>query len=191
MEWRLQRTVAPSQIVTVDEVSEQSRIDTIAEDTLISRYIDAATDWVEGPYGIGILLGSQTWEYYLDRFEDVIRIPLYPVKSVDSIKYVDESGTEQTLTASTYTVDTVSNPARITVAYNQTWPVTRSREPNAVKVEFTGGYDTVPPVLKQAIIMLVAHWYENREAVNVGNSVTEMPMAVESILSRYRVPGIG
>ena len=190
MEWRLQRVTPPSQIVTVDEVKEQSRVDTNAEDTLISRYISAAVDMVEGPHGIGVLLGSQEWEYFLDRFEHVIRIPLFPVQSVDEVRYVDEGGTEQTLATDQYRVDTVSNPARITTEYNVSWPVTRSRELNAVTVKFTGGYDSVPESLRQAVILLVAHWYDFRNPV-VDSSVNEVPMAVESILARYRVPGIG
>lgn len=36
--------------------------------------------------------------------------------------------------------------------------------------------------VEQAILLLVGHWYANREAVAVGVSATAMPLAVESLL---------
>jgi hypothetical protein len=38
----------------------------------------------------------------------------------------------------------------------------------------------------QAMRLLVGHWYENREAVNVGGAVTAYPMAVSMLLADYR-----
>lgn len=191
MDWSLNRVSDPaSKPVSVSEVKDQSRIETTAEDTLVERLIDAATASIDGPYGIGICMVSQQWEWAMDRFPLRFEIPLYPVISVDSIKYTDEDGVEQTLDASVYRVDTHSNPARITLAWNQTWPSARLVS-NAVKVTFTAGYSSVPEDLKHAVIMLVAHWYENREAVLVGSVATPMPMAVDAILNRYRVPGVG
>lgn len=47
------------------------------------------------------------------------------------------------------------------------------------------GQDPVPPSLSQAVLMLAAFWYENREA---GGEVTikEMPYAVREIVLEYR-----
>lgn len=36
--------------------------------------------------------------------------------------------------------------------------------------------------VEQAILLLVGHWYANREAVAVGTIATAMPLAVESLL---------
>lgn len=44
----------------------------------------------------------------------------------------------------------------------------------------------IPEVVKSAILMMVGHWFENREAINVGNIVTEIPYGVESMLWPYR-----
>ena len=191
-DWRLERVTAPATApVTLEEVKDQLRLDGTAEDALLQRYIDAATDAIEGPYGIGVLMESQTWAFYLDAFPRVIRIPLFPVISVDEITYIDESGTEQTLPTSSYRVDTVSNPARINSASGETWPPTLFREPNAVKVKFTGGYNIVPEPLRAAVILWVAHMYEIRQPVVVGTTTDEVPYAIEEMLGRYRVPGIG
>lgn len=44
----------------------------------------------------------------------------------------------------------------------------------------------IPASAKAAILLTLGHLYENREAVNVGNIVTEMPMGVQSLLWPYR-----
>ena len=44
----------------------------------------------------------------------------------------------------------------------------------------------MPASVKAAILLTLGHLYENREAVNVGNIVTEMPMGAERLLWPYR-----
>lgn len=44
--------------------------------------------------------------------------------------------------------------------------------------------------LRRAMLLLIGAWNENREAVNVGNIVNEMPFGVRSILERHR-KGLG
>ena len=46
--------------------------------------------------------------------------------------------------------------------------------------------DAPPDALKQAILMLVAHWYENREASLVGINAQETPDGVTAITNEYR-----
>jgi len=197
IEWNLKRTSAPAGTpVTAAEVKSQSRIDTSADDSLIDRLINAAVSFIEGPNGIGVCLVEQTWELALDRFPLIIELPLFPVISVESVKYIDEDGTEQTLASSVYRVDTHSNPARVSLAWNQTWPSARLVS-NAVKVSFKAGHApdsgdytaNVPDDLRHAVILLVAHWYEHREAVS-DQSMSQVPMAAKAILDNYRVPGV-
>lgn len=57
-----------------------------------------------------------------------------------------------------------------------------------IRVQFTSGVSDmadVPLDLVQAITMLTAHYYENREAVQEGRYVS-MPMGVESLLQGFR-----
>jgi uncharacterized phiE125 gp8 family phage protein len=46
------------------------------------------------------------------------------------------------------------------------WPVTQIRD-DAIKIEYVIGYgdaaSDVPQTVRHALMMLVAHWYENRE----------------------------
>lgn len=46
--------------------------------------------------------------------------------------------------------------------------------------------DGVPADLKEAIRLLAAHWYENREATVAGISISTVPLSVEEIVRERR-----
>jgi uncharacterized phiE125 gp8 family phage protein len=48
------------------------------------------------------------------------------------------------------------------------------------------GYATAPEDICHALLMLIAHWYENRATVNVGNITSELPFAVNALISNHR-----
>lgn len=135
---------------------------------------------------------TQTVDLYLDRFP-CWEITLPPLQSVTAITYIDTSGVEQALAADKYLVDSASAPARITPAYNETWPETREQN-NAVKVRFVGGYGEaadVPEQIKHWIMLQVKHAYDNRDAVSVGVSLAEMPRPfIDGMLDAERVFGV-
>ena len=114
--------------------------------------------------------------------------PLAPLSSITSIKYVDNAGETQTWAASNYIVQTGLSPGVIELAFNVTVPTTRN-QPNAVtirKVMGYGGVDDVPPDARHAMLMLIAHWYENREEVTDLRLVT-VPTAAESLMWGLKV----
>lgn len=51
-----------------------------------------------------------------------------------------------------------------------------------------GGSDQepIPPSLHEAVCLLAAHWYENREASLIGISAQDLPFGVSSIVNEYR-----
>lgn len=83
-----------------------------------------------------------------------IKLPKPRCLSVESIQYIDLTGTQKTLDQETYFVDVNSEPARIVPQPGLYWPYTQSWLPNSVIVSFTAGsYDakivdalTVPAV---------------------------------------------
>jgi uncharacterized phiE125 gp8 family phage protein len=42
-----------------------------------------------------------------------------------------------------------------------------------------------PEDIKQAVVLLVGHWFENREAVVAGSSQEQMPLAVDALLDSH------
>lgn len=176
--------------MTTAEAKLHLREDDASQDTLILSLIIAARDYVERFTRRALI--KQTWRLSIDEFpcNGRIRLPMPQLLAVKSVKYTDLSGAEATLPADQYVVDTASLPGKIDRAYGVIWPSTLC-VPNAVRVEFDCGYGespaSIPEGLKAAMKLLIGNWYENREAVNVGNIVTPMPMAAESLLWSYRV----
>ncbi|MBB3972776.1 head-tail connector protein [Hansschlegelia beijingensis] len=193
-EWgRLKLVTAPAaDPVTLAEAKKHLRVMHDDEDALISMLIKAAAAQIEGPSGIGVALVTQTWRLSLDGFPCEIEIPLTPVSAVDSVTFKDAAGADVAFTD--FAVDLDASPTLVAPAYGATWPVPRC-ERGSVKVEFTAGYGApsdVPADLRAAVLLIVGHLYENREAVVLSNQQPfEMPMAVDSILNRYRVGRFG
>jgi uncharacterized phiE125 gp8 family phage protein len=109
-----------------------------------------------------------------------------PVSVLTSIKYYDGTGTENTLSASVYGLQTSLEPNRVYLKYLQSWPTVRGQEDD-VKVRFTAGYTAVPAAIKAAILLMVGHFYENREDVVVGRQVNDMPKGSRYLLDPYRL----
>lgn len=170
-------------------------------DTMLTGMISAARELVESITGRALV--TQTWDWVLDGFPGAVgrplRLPLPPCQSVTSITYVDTAGATQTWASSLYQVDNPTGPraqhARIQPAYGQTWPSTR-REMGAVTVRFVAGYEDsggspaevvdAPQPLKQALLMLIAHWYDHRDAV-AALQLQPVPWAVDALLAPYTV----
>jgi uncharacterized phiE125 gp8 family phage protein len=176
--------------MSVEEVKVHLRESGTSQDSLIQSLIIASRDY--GERFTRRAFAKQTWRLSIDEFpgNGVIRLPMPPLLAVNSVKYTDLSGAEVTLDPSKYLVDLGSLPGKIDRPYLVVWPLTLCQA-NAVRIEFDCGYSdspaAIPEGLKAAMKLLIGNWYEQREAVNVGNIVTEIPMAVESLLWSYRV----
>lgn len=188
----LRRTAPPAELpLAAADVRAHLRLVGSAEDADITAMLTAATEQLDGKDGIlGRALVTQSWELLLDRFpcDSVIRIPLPPLRSVESITYIDTAGATQTLPTSVYAVDIASEPGAVSLKYGQTWPATLCQR-NAVTIAFTCGYgtsDDVPGRLKSAIKLMVGDLFENREASIVGATRVDNP-TVDSLLFPFRV----
>jgi uncharacterized phiE125 gp8 family phage protein len=191
----LKQTVAPTkEPVTLDMAKAHLRVDDGEEDALIAQIIATAREWCEDFQRRSYV--TQTWRLTLDEFPcaDEISIPRPPLASVSSITYVDTNGDTQTLATTVYAVDTDAEPGRVYLKYNQTWPSTRDIT-NAVTITFVAGYGAddgyVPAKVKQAMLLLIGHWFENREHVLTGTISKEIEFGVHALLWPNRVNVIG
>lgn len=94
-----------------------------------------------------------------------------------------------TVPADDYAVDAISVPSRALLTYGSTWPVARSST-GSVRVRYVTGYSVpgespqvhvLPKMARAAILLMLGHLYENREAVAIGNLV-EIPLGVHALL---------
>lgn len=178
-------TAPTAEPVSVAELKAHLRVTHSADDSYLGTLIQAAREHAEQQTGRA--LAEQTREYTADAFPSsgVLRLGFAPVVSISSVKYLDETGAEQTLAATVYTVDTQSEPGALVLKVDKDWP-DAAKLPAAVRVRYVCG--AAPrPLLKQAILFIAAHWYEQRLPVNVGNIVNEIPQSLAVILWANRV----
>lgn len=185
--WRV--TVPPTiEPVTLSEAKAQCRIDGEVDDALLNGKIQAAREYCEGLDWRAYL--TQTIELWLTAWPSAIVLPRPPLQSVTSIKYYDVADVEATFAASNYFVDTVSAPGRVVLKDGKTWPSTVLRTYNAICVTYVAGWTAaarVPQTIKDAMLLLIGHWYENREATISGTIARPIELGVRSLLDVQRV----
>ena len=188
----LQQTTGPAAVaVSLSDAKNWLRVTNSDDDTLIAALVERATQFVENETRRQLI--NATWVMKLDTFPhgSFIDFPVSPLVSVTSIAYLDGNGDSQTLAASVYGVDTTQDPGRIFLKSGQEWPSTLDQA-NAVTVTAVAGYGTaasdIPAALVHAGLMLVAHFYEHREAVDPrGGQFGEVPLGVSNLVQQYRV----
>lgn len=191
------RTVAPAiDLLSLAEVKTHLNVTFSDDDTLITFYRDAVTQYLDGFSGyLGRCLLTQTWRLDLDAFpgDDKLRLPFRPVTAVSGITYYDASNVSQTLATAVYAgpfTDALS--AYVVLKFGQSWPVTYARE-DAVAVTFVAGAATaasnVPAPIRAAALLMIGDLYAQRETFVIGVTAEQIPMSptVEALLAPFRV----
>lgn len=184
--------------VTLAELKTHARIDTDADDALLSALITAARQWAESYTGRAFV--TQTWRLTLDLPElahtvqaGSIRLPRAPLQSVTSVQTYDDADQQSLWAAANYFVDTQSEPGRLVLRTGACWPLP-TRAANGVVVTYVAGYGDaaadVPAPLHTALLQLAAFWYERRGDALDGDMA--VPTAVQALLTAYRLrnPGL-
>lgn len=192
-------TAAAGEPVDVELAKLHLRVDIDEDDELIVGCIAAARSYVETVCGRSLV--SQTWDYTIDRqwpwslnldtmcHEQQIDLPVAPLVSVTSITYVDAAGATQTLASNQYVVDGSNVIGRIYPAYSVTWPSVRDQN-RAITVRFVAGYGTaasIPEGIKQALLLLIGHFYAQRQPAVIGEVANEVTLAVSALVAPHRV----
>jgi len=189
--YRPVRTVAPNTTpVSLTQAKAALDISYSDKDDLITALIEAAVSHLDAWTGVlGRALMPQTWRQDFDRFGGrCLRLPLAPVSAITSVKYDDESDVEQTISAPNYALLEDGLGPYVEFISTYSFPNLHVERP-AVRVTYVAGYAdaaAVPAPIKQAILLLVRHWFDNPSAVQVGNIVNQMPLAVDALIAPWR-----
>jgi uncharacterized phiE125 gp8 family phage protein len=169
---------AMRQFIGITQAGETSR------DEIIASRIISARLWCE--YFTNSHIMATTLTGYASQFADCCIDLNMPLVAVNSIKYLDTNGTEQTLANTEYQVDTVSH--RVIPAYGKTWPTARVQA-NSVRIEYVSGYASaavVPEPIKEAIKFVVGQWERFQNAYEGSGYPPDFPNVAKSLLQPYR-----
>lgn len=158
-------------------------------DADLTRLIKAATQQATVRSGRQLLTAG--YRFVIDAFplgRNTICLPFPPLQSVESIKYYDAAGDQQTLSTDVYRVLTAREPAEICLKFGQAWPTVYD-EPDAVEIEYLAGVaDTAEDLqpedewYKQAILLIVrAFWLRDH-----GQPYEAVMRAADLILEAHR-----
>ena len=149
--------------LNLEEVKLHLRInpgDTSEDIDILAPLISAAREYCENYCGKS--LAEQTITVYSE-MSGTLALPRGPVISVDSVTVDGE------------TVEYTADVRRGTVTVNK---------PGAT-ITYTAGYEEVPCLVRQAMLLLIGHWYANREAT-AQSAPAEIGMAVRAMLNQYK-----
>ena len=156
--------VAPpaSKPVTLADAKDYLRVDHSDEDAVIAALLDAAVAHLDGWTGVlGRAIMPQTWRVSAEAGDVVLPMPDVTAASVD---YGDGA----------VALDVTATAAGPRVTLTQDGDVT-----------FTCGLPAqLLPSAQMAVKLLVAHWYQNREAVAGAQQTT--PLAFDALVAALR-----
>jgi uncharacterized phiE125 gp8 family phage protein len=167
--------IAGETILPLAQAKLHVRVTHDHEDGLIGSLRDAAISQVERVSGVA--LAESDWRWSTRAFCSRIDLPMEPATEVSEVTYHDEDGEAATYTGARL-VDGSVYPA-----VGESWPSANGY----AAVEFTAGLaspDDAPELLA-AVKLLLAHFYENRGAVSVGDSATELPLGVRALIDTH------
>jgi len=180
-------TLPATEPVTLVEAKLYTKVDTSADDDLLTSLITAARQYAE-QYTLRAFI-NQTWQLTLDYDEfcldsRFINLPRGNIQSITSFTYYNTDNTSAVFANTNYRL----SDNRLVLNDSADWPVF-SRLYNAVTIEYVAGYgtaaDKVPRSIKQAMLMLIDHYYINRNAAT--SSVNQMPFGVTALLQPFRL----
>jgi len=172
--------------ITLAEAKANLRVIGTDEDSDIERMIRTARQMAEERLNRALM--PQVLAFGADGFCGALKVPRPPLVEIDSIKYIDADGAEQTVPAG-YLVDEFVDPPMITPAYGTPWPTSRTQA-GAVVVQYQAGYAdaaSVPEPIRQWMLLAINAFYEHRSMVNEGQTYALPEDFHKWLIQRYVV----
>lgn len=172
--------------LTLSEVKAHLRVDGAVEDALMQSLMLTSRLHIEAALGLALI--TQSWRLVLDAWpaDGIVNLPIAPIQSLTEIRVMSSDGTPRVVADTQYALDSSRRPARLIAKDN--WP-TPGRKFAGIEIDFVAGFganaSAVPEPIRQALLLLVAHWYEHRDPIEIGTPATAVPQAVCRLLHPY------
>lgn len=175
--------------ITLAEVKEQLRIETTDDDALITRLIAVAVAYTDAQAALGHAMITQKWAQWVQPHPtQTVGLMMGPVQSVTAVKYYDAANTLQTDTLSNYEIVGTEFAKSVGPKAGFNWPTTYER-PDAIRIEYEAGYGDattdVPQTIRHALMLLVGHWYDNREQSGM-DELSDIPFGFDALIAMHR-----
>jgi uncharacterized phiE125 gp8 family phage protein len=183
-------------LADVQALKDAKRITNNREDAFLRDCILDAWAFIDGPDGkCRRAVLPQRWAFTRPGFSRYgWDLPVHGATTIVSVTYYDASNQQQTVDPGNYALYEALGTRRL--SYMTGWasvPVYDRKD--AVRVVFDAGWPDalkVPRVFRRALLLLAAHFYDNREASLGDNRVSVVSRKIEfgldALLQRYVVP---
>ncbi len=171
--------------LTLAEAKNFLRVEHDADDDLIAALIAAARIHVEAETRRALV--TQTWRLVFDRWPRSGKIDVRPapLRSLVAARVYDAGGAAHAVDPQAFIAETASS----TFAFAP-WSLTQPGRASAgIEIDVSVGFgdaDDVPEPLRQAVRLLLAHWYENRRMTAGGGETAILPATVAALIAPYR-----
>jgi Phage gp6-like head-tail connector protein len=160
--------------LSLDEIKRHLKVEHDAEDALIQSYLAAARAHAESYLNRALVV--RTVEVYFETWQGVFcrRLPFAPLRAVESVKYIDSAGIEQTLDPAVYLVGRYSGT--VSLAANQSWPSLHHNRPFPVVFRILAG-SLLPVTADEATDLLTGRGggLSDGDRVRLSNSGGALP----------------
>ncbi len=154
------------------------------QDPVLENYLRAAMAAIEARTGKVLLERQYTWSLTAWREPCRQALPLAPISAVTALRVIDRLDVATLIAPTLYRLE---RDMHRPVLWGATGSLPTIPPLGSAEVDFTAGYgpawSDVPDDLGQAVMLLAAHFYENRNAAS-GENV--LPFGVSSLIQRYR-----
>jgi len=132
-------TAPTGMLISLDEAKTHLRVDHTEDDGYIQALIMSGITMAEVITNRRFL--TQTWKAYADEWPaNFFTIPFGNLQSITSVKYISSDATLNTVVSTQYISDTDSDPGRVVLGYEKTWPTATLYPSNPIYIEFVCGY---------------------------------------------------
>jgi uncharacterized phiE125 gp8 family phage protein len=175
--------------VLLAEVKAQLCIEHPDNDLMIDRLIKTAVAYTDAKGALGHAMITQKWGQWVNSVPpQYVRLAMGPLIEVTAVQYYDIDGALQTDTLSNYEITGTDFTTRIGPKSGFNWPVTQDRA-DAIRIEYTAGYGatsaSVPETLRHAMMLLIGHWYDNRENTMM-DELSNIPYGFDMLVDMHR-----